>query len=196
MNAKINSRGRGRPRAFDMDEALGTAQRLFHERGYDAVGVAAITQALGINPPSFYAAFGSKAELFDKVLERYAQCALPIDRLLAPGRPPAEALGELLDMAARVYVADPHESGCLVLESARAGGDPQSAAKAQAVKCESRERVRSFVAQTHPEQADLIADYGVSVMSGLSAGAREGWTQDRLVAVARMASAAIAAALA
>lgn len=192
MNAKINPKGRGRPRGFDVDAALGTAQALFHERGYEAVGVAALTEALGINPPSFYAAFGSKAELFDKVLERYAACALPMDRLLAPGRPPVEALGDLLETAARVYAADPRAAGCLVLEAARAGCDAQSAAKAQAVKSASHGVVRTFVAQTHPESADLIADYVVSIMSGLSAGAREGWGKDRLTGVARMATGAIA----
>ncbi len=195
MNAKINSRGRGRPRAFDMDDALGVAQRLFHERGYDAVGVAAITEALGINPPSFYAAFGSKAELFEKVLDRYAACALPMDRLLAPGRAPVETLTDLLETAARVYAADPRATGCLVLESARASGDPQSAAKAQALKAASRSRVGAFVAKTHPEVADLVGDYVVSAMSGLSAGAREGWTEERLVAVAGMSAQAVAAML-
>lgn len=195
MTAKINSKGRGRPRAFDMDAALGTAQALFHEHGYDAVGVAAITEALGINPPSFYAAFGSKAGLFEKVLDRYASCALPIETLLAPNRPPAQAIGDLLETAARIYAADPQATGCLVLEAARASGDPQSAARAQAVKSASREYVRAFVAQTHAGQADLIADYVVSMMSGLSAGAREGWNAERLGAVARMSAPLITAML-
>ena len=57
------SRTRGRPRKFDPEAAVATAQQLFHERGYDAVSVADVTDALGINPPSFYAAFGSKAGL-------------------------------------------------------------------------------------------------------------------------------------
>jgi TetR/AcrR family transcriptional regulator, repressor for divergent bdcA len=196
VTAKINSRSRGRPRAFDVDAALATAQALFHERGYDAVGVAAITAALGINPPSFYAAFGSKAELFEKVLDRYSACALPIDRLLAAGKPPAKALAEVLETAARAYAADPHAAGCLVLEAARSGGDPQSAVRARAFKTGSRGLVRDFVARTHPESADLVADYMVTAMSGLSAGAREGWTEDRLAAVARMGAQAIAAMLA
>ncbi|MGV3769824.1 MAG: TetR/AcrR family transcriptional regulator [Sphingobium phenoxybenzoativorans] len=196
MTAKINPKGRGRPRGFDVDAALGTAQALFHEHGYDAVGVAAITEALGINPPSFYAAFGSKAGLFEQVLERYSACALPLEDILAPGRPPAEALAKLLEAAARFYAADPHTTGCLVLESARASGDPHSAAKAQALKAASRDYVRAFVARTHAGMADLVADYVVSMMSGLSAGAREGWSAERLGAVARMSAPLLAAMLA
>lgn len=40
----------GRPRQFDAEQAIETAQRLFHARGYDAVSVADLTQAFGINP--------------------------------------------------------------------------------------------------------------------------------------------------
>ena len=63
----------GRPRQFDAEQAIETAQRLFHARGYDAVSVADLTQAFGINPPSFYAAFGSKLGLYTRVLQRYSQ---------------------------------------------------------------------------------------------------------------------------
>ena len=60
MTDTKNIRSRGRPRRFDPDQAVATAKQLFHARGFDAVGVAEITSVLGINPPSFYAAFGSK----------------------------------------------------------------------------------------------------------------------------------------
>ena len=66
------SKPRGRPRRFDPVEALAIAQQLFHAKGYDAVSVADLTKALGINPPSFYAAFGSKAALYSRILDRYA----------------------------------------------------------------------------------------------------------------------------
>ncbi|RYH08486.1 MAG: TetR family transcriptional regulator, partial [Alphaproteobacteria bacterium] len=44
-----SSRLRGRPRGFDPEQAVATAQRLFHARGYDAVSIADLTAALGIN---------------------------------------------------------------------------------------------------------------------------------------------------
>src|SRR5690606_38817303 len=66
------SRPRGRPRRFDPEQAVAIAQQLFHARGYDAVSIAELTEALGINPPSFYAAFGNKASLYARVLDRYA----------------------------------------------------------------------------------------------------------------------------
>lgn len=48
-----HSRTPGRPRQFDPEQAIETAQHLFHSRGYDAVSVADLTKAFGINPPSF-----------------------------------------------------------------------------------------------------------------------------------------------
>ena len=53
-------KARGRPRGFDFERALAVAQALFHDKGYDAVGVAELTEAIGINPPSFYAASGAR----------------------------------------------------------------------------------------------------------------------------------------
>ncbi|MHC2963388.1 TetR/AcrR family transcriptional regulator, partial [Klebsiella pneumoniae] len=107
----------GRPRQFDAEQAIETAQRLFHARGYDAVSVADLTHAFGINPPSFYAAFGNKLGLYTRVLQRYSQTgAIPIDALLRDDQPVAASLIAVLQEAARRYVADPAAAGCLVLE--------------------------------------------------------------------------------
>lgn len=74
---------RGRPRRFDPDEGVAVAQKLFHARGYDAVGVADITAALGINPPSFYAAFGNKEQAFREAVDYYRRTigTAPFDAL-------------------------------------------------------------------------------------------------------------------
>nr|WP_278254234.1 TetR/AcrR family transcriptional regulator [Sphingobium sp. BYY-5] len=188
-------KGRGRPRAFDREEALDRAQALFHAQGYEGVGVAALAEAMGINPPSLYAAFGNKAELFDEVLGRYARAGLPVDALLAPGAEPAAALTALLHEAARIYAADPQAPGCLVLEGAR-GTDPQAATHACHWKKMSAERVRDFLRPTHPRQAEVVTDYMTAIMSGMSADARGGKSADQLVAVADMAGLAIEAMLA
>jgi TetR/AcrR family transcriptional repressor for divergent bdcA len=190
------AKSRGRPRGFDMDAALAIAQAMFHDRGYDGVGVAAITEALGIKAPSFYAAFGSKAGLFEQVLDRYDRSALPVDDLLRPEVPVADAVAALFEAAAHIYAADPRAAGCLVLESARAGGEAESAVAAQRFKELSRNRLRDFVAAHFPDQAEAVADYTVSTMSGLSAGAREKWSEARLLGVARLAGSAIKALLA
>jgi AcrR family transcriptional regulator len=111
-------KARGRPRRFDLDEAVATAQKLFHSRGYDAVSVSDLTEVLGINPPSFYAAFGSKIGLYTRALDHWvATSAIPLADILRDDRPVTEALAALLDEAARRYVEDSSAAGCLVLES-------------------------------------------------------------------------------
>ncbi|WP_101674176.1 TetR/AcrR family transcriptional regulator [Alloalcanivorax mobilis] len=189
-NAKQPAR-RGRPRGFDTETALDTGQRLFHASSYDAVGLAALTDALGVKPPSFYKAFGSKAAFFSRVLERYAQSALALDDILQPGRPPAQALAALLESAARTYTQDPEQRGCLVLEAARGQDGDDSATHARRVAEQRRNRIRQFIARTHPECAAAVTDFVTSTMSGLSASAREGMDQTRLMEVARIAIAGL-----
>ena len=188
-------RGLGRPRRFDLDEALVAAQALFHDRGFDAVGVAALTDTLGISPPSFYAAFGSKAALFERVMDRYTAEGLQLEAFATPGGPPADALQAYLTAIARLYGACPRKAGCLVFEAARGTDGAESTAAARLRKQACRERIRSYLAQTHPKAADAGADMVVTILSGLSAGAREGWNEARLKAVAELTAAGLATIL-
>ena len=185
-------RPRGRPRSFDAGAALATGKRLFHAQGYDAVGIAAVTSALGINPPSFYAAFGSKAGFFAQVLTRYTgEAGVPLDALLDADQPVAQALTAVLLDAARRYTADPEARGCMVLEGLGCD-DPDARCAAAAHHQAAEEAIRRFVAQRHPEQAERVVDLVATTMAGLSARARQGVSAQRLVAVARLAGDAIA----
>lgn len=189
-------RPRGRPRRFDPDQAVATAQHLFRVRGYDAVSVADVTEALGINPPSFYAAFGNKAGLYARALERYAGTdAIPFDEVLRPDRPVAEGLAVLLEEAARRYAANPPAAGCLVLEGIRCN-DAEAREAARAYYNAAEELVRAFVVARHPDKAERLTDFVSTVMAGLSARAREGQGLDRLLATVRLAGRAIAQELA
>src|SRR5688572_433865 len=66
------SRPRGRPRSFDRQEALCAALRVVREQGFEGTSISDLQAALGdISPPSLYAAFGSKEELFKEAVELY-----------------------------------------------------------------------------------------------------------------------------
>lgn len=190
------SRPRGRPRRFDPDEAVATAQQLFHARGYDAVSVADLTEALGINPPSFYAAFGSKAGLYARVLDRYtADNAIPLAALLRTDRPVAECLAAVLEEAARYYAADPSSAGCLVLEGVRCNA-PEAREAARAYNLAAERVIGDYVASRYPKEAERLTNFVSTTMSGLSAKARSGHGLDQLLATARLAGLALAQAVA
>ena len=88
MVTKKQSRVPGRPRRFAPEQAISAAKVLFHQKGFDAVSVAEVTDYLGINPPSLYAAFGSKAGLFSRVLNEYVGTeAIPLADILRDDRP-------------------------------------------------------------------------------------------------------------
>ena len=184
-------RAPGRPRRFDAEKAVTTAQEMFHAKGYDGVSLAELTQAMGINPPSFYAAFGNKRGLYARVLDRYAQTgAIPIADILRDDRPVADCLKTLIEEAARRYGADPSAPGCLVIEGARCQ-DRDARAATSAFHVAAEDAVRAYVAERYPEAADRVTDYIGTVMIGLSARARTGHDLDRLLAAARLAGEAL-----
>lgn len=188
-------RARGRPRRFDLEEAVATAQHLFHARGYDGVSVTDVMEAVGINPPSFYAAFGSKAALYHRVLDRWAGTgAIPLTDILRPDRPVADALSALLEAAASRYAADPAATGCLVLEGTRCN-DPDARQAALSFNSAGEAAIREYIAARHPEDAQRLADFVSTTMSGLSAKARNGHSLEQLLASARLASLALGQAL-
>src|SRR5258705_9917998 len=107
---------RGRPRAFDRDVALGRAMLVFWKHGYDTTSITALTEAMGINASSLYAAFGGKRSLFTAAVHHYLQgpasfTATPLDE--APTA--REAVERLLRSAAAAYTGSGHPPGCLVI---------------------------------------------------------------------------------
>ncbi len=74
-----------RPRTFDEDEVIAKAAEVFGRLGFNAASVDDLLGATGLQRGSLYKAFGSKRNLFEKVLAR----------ALAPGW---HTRGESLDL--------------------------------------------------------------------------------------------------
>src|ERR1700733_10256091 len=84
----------GRPRSFCTEKALDSAMQVFWRKGYEGTSMVDLTEAIGINSPSLYAAFGSKEGLFRAVLERYdARRKDLMDKVLAA--PDAKSVARL-----------------------------------------------------------------------------------------------------
>jgi AcrR family transcriptional regulator len=113
----------GRPRAFDTDEVLDRALKVFWRKGYEGTTLPDLTRAMGINRPSLYAAFGNKEALFRKVLDRYAVGPAACVHA-ALEEPTARRVAERLLLDAVDLVTNPkHPGGCLAVHGALACGD-------------------------------------------------------------------------
>lgn len=183
---------RQRRPAFDRERGVEIAEVLFHARGYDAVSVADLTQALGIVPPSLYAAYGSKLELFERTLLHYVQHnSLPFEQLLAEPGAPADVLTGLFVASARHCTADPQRPGCMVTEAMRAD-DEQAAAIALTLAEYGTGLLRAYVAAHAPaSEVERILDYLLLTLRGISSYACLGYSQEKLVNCARIAGGAL-----
>jgi AcrR family transcriptional regulator len=61
----------GRPREFDITDALETAMTIFWRDGYGGASLNQIAAATGVGKPSLYAAFGDKEHLYLRALAHY-----------------------------------------------------------------------------------------------------------------------------
>jgi AcrR family transcriptional regulator len=110
----------GRPREFDVDEALERAMRVFWEQGYEGASLTDLTAAMGITRTSMYAAFGNKEDLFRKAVERYsAGPAAYATRALE--EPTARAVATaFLHGSVDTTTGPERPSGCLTVQGALA----------------------------------------------------------------------------
>lgn len=63
----------GRHKEFDIDKALDGATDIFWRYGYSGAPIQDVCDAMGLNPGSVYASFGSKHKLFTIVVRRYLE---------------------------------------------------------------------------------------------------------------------------
>lgn len=97
-------RARGRPRAYDVDEALARARDAFWESGYSGTTLDELSAATSMNRPSLYGAFGDKHALYLATLHRYvAQSVQTMDETLATMLPLRETLLRIYDLALSLY---------------------------------------------------------------------------------------------
>ena len=113
------TRVRGRPREFDMDQALDGAIRVFRERGYHAASIGDLTDAMGLASGSLYKAFADKREMFLAAFDRYT--SLRNDQLATVVHAAKTARERLRDVLA-FYIESSRgvegRRGCLVVGSA------------------------------------------------------------------------------
>lgn len=186
----------GRPRSFDVENALDRALDVFWQHGFEGASLSELTEAMGINRPSLYAAFGNKDELFRRVLDRYvegpggyAQRALEL--------PLVRDVIEALIYGAVDLTAGPETPrGCLNVRCAQACGPEGEAARREAAarrknaEVQLTRRLRRAVGEGDlPPGADPtdLARYVLTVCDGIAVQAASGTSRAALRRIAGLA---------
>lgn len=177
--------------------ALERAMEVFWARGYAGTSISELTEAMGINSPSLYAAFGSKEELFREAVALYVatddSCTL---KMLEGDLTTRDSIAAMLIASARSCAQPDKPTGCFLMLGATNGGPDTDSA--QQFLCDQRkdmaQRIRARLERgvadgELPPGLDLarIAAYFGTIIKGMSIEARDGADAETLLSVAHSA---------
>jgi AcrR family transcriptional regulator len=191
METETVTAARGRPREFDVEEALAAALRVFWEKGYDGASLTDLTEAMGITRPSLYAAFGNKEALFKRALDLYETEKLAYVRR-ALEAPTARGVAQRV-LEGTIENTTSECPGCLgviVAVSCGAASSPiqqDIQARAKSSRAALVERMQRAIDEgdfTLPVSAEAMTQYLTAVLQGLSVQAGTGATREQLQQVA------------
>lgn len=189
-----------RPSEFDRDEVLLRAMEVFWCQGYEATGMPALVEAMGIGRQSLYNAFESKRGLFLEALKVYqAERAKSLQKVLSSAPTPLAGIETLLvSIATSTGVA--RTRGCLSVNTAteigvsddevadilRRGAQQSKADLAAAV-----DAAKATGELPAALDAQAAAEFVLTVMRGLRVSAKAGASVNETRNVARMALSAL-----
>ncbi|TYK50485.1 TetR/AcrR family transcriptional regulator [Actinomadura decatromicini] len=192
---------RGRPRTFDPDTALRQALDVFWEHGYEGTSLSDLSRAMGIASASIYACFGSKEELFRKVMLLYGTTSGGPPRSALSAHPATrDAIHAMLRATAdQITRADaPHY--CMLILAAPTGAEENHDVREfladirrgqlAAVRDRLAQGVRDGDIDAPPGRLAAVARYYTTVVQGMSVQARDGATRAELEEVVSCAMAA------
>ena len=182
---------------LDREAGLEIAARLFWQHGYEGTSIADLTQAMGIAPPSLYAAFGSKEELYrqalDHEIERQSKSR---SEVLEGGMSAYDALAFYLRDVVQGITNPDRPRGCIVstavLQHAK---ENETVAEAVAARREaSVQALKSRFMRAINEgelpadtDTDVLARFYAAVVQGMSAQACDGACTERLMQIVDVA---------
>lgn len=188
---------RGRPRAFDREQALDQALQLFWAKGYEGTSLADLTTALGINAPSLYAAFESKPALYQAALNRYlAEQFKQLAAVLAKASSAREGIADILHSVAAQFTQPDRPPGCPVASGVLRCAEVND--EISQFTAEQRRTVRAMIQQRLQSDCaagllpvtldtDALAGFYASVIQGMSVQAIDGANQAELLNIAEIA---------
>ena len=192
-----SARKRGRPRVLERDVGLEVAARLFWEHGYEGTSIADLTQAMGVTPPSLYATFGSKADLYRQAIDYNIERESKRRSEALQGEMPAyDAIAFYLHDVAR-GVTDPSKPrGCIVSTAVlQHSEENETVARSVAARREASvqamktrfDRAISEDELPADTDTDALARFYSAVVQGMSAQACDGASTGTLKRLADIA---------
>ncbi|NOT14751.1 MAG: TetR/AcrR family transcriptional regulator [Methylotenera sp.] len=187
---------RGRPPAFNHDEALEKAMQTFWKYGYEGTSMAALIEAMDMNKPSIYAAFGNKEVLFNQVLDKYLSgpsafvkgaIAEPTSYLVAK---------KFLTKAVELLTEHQNPRGCMIVQGALSCGPEAEMIQKKLISyranLEENFKVRFDIAKDNKDLPDdtnttALAKYVTTLHQGISVQASSGASKDALMGIVDIA---------
>lgn len=193
------ARRTGRPLSFDRDAALVSAMHLFWRHGYEATSVADLTRAMGITPPSLYAAFGDKRRLFLEAVHSYLGGIEAVERSIVDAASAYDAARDLLVAAVLGDTGTDTPPGCL-LASSIVTSSPEADAVREAladirrgIEAALRARIERDIREgllPSGSDAEILAAHVFAVVQGMSTLAKDGAGRRKLMGIVDSAMAA------
>jgi AcrR family transcriptional regulator len=192
MHTQQTVKRRGRPPAFNRDDVLEKAMQIFWEHGYEGTSMAELMEAMNMNKPSIYAAFGNKEELFSKALQKYLSgpSAFVKDAVFEPTA--RQVVKVLLTKAVELLTTQNTPRGCMIVQGALSCGPESKQIQQELISYRSnfeeslKERFELAKASSDlPKDANTatLAKYVAIIHQGISVQATSGATKDDLMAV-------------
>ena len=169
---------------------------LFWERGFEGTCMSALTQTMGLNPSSIYAAFGDKHVLFQLAVKRYTETRAQYATEALEEPTLEEVVRALFDNTVAFLTAPGHPPTCMTLAGAMGGS--VDAAPARDLMTEIRRQNEAAMKERFVKaresgefsknvDVDDYTRYLSSILAGLSIQAANGSTKAELKRTAQMA---------
>lgn len=186
----------GRHREFDVEKALDAVLCVFWRKGYEGTSYVDLTEAVGVERPALYSAFGNKEALFRRALARYSERYLTFIPAALELPTAREVAAQILYSTADLNTRFPEHAGCLGINGVLAGSDEAEPVRQAlidfraAARTQLRERFERAKAEGDlPETAkpDALASFVMAVTHGMAVQAKAGFSRGVLEAVAEQA---------
>lgn len=156
-----------RPREFNTQEALGQALEVFWAKGYEAASVCDLMAAMGLSKSSLYDSFGSKHELFLKVIDCYVDASSAGYKLVLAGEKSGRrAIEEMFAAIVEAAAGDEGRRGCFVANCAveLSGADEQTSRRVAAFFKQFEEAIEAAVRRGQ-DQGNISADQDATALA-------------------------------